>query len=237
MEHLPAFITASTVGALIAVGNFLLALTGPAAVLSPKRRIAANIKQIFQICEHSEKDIAKQRLQEKADALILRYAALTLIRYSPWELAAIIFFYATLIGLFAAYFFIGTFRHRLNGLNDLLVFGIIILVPLLINMIPLFLRRRLQVNRQLFILLDAPPIDHFREQVRRLKWRYYFSRKPADKLYKLMLALQKKAASESTNNTPKQPQVDYLDDAIAAILVKRRRHDRPQRRTLRKTPR
>jgi hypothetical protein len=122
MEHLPAFITASTVGALIAVGNFLLALTGPAAVLSPKRRIAANIKQIFQICEHSEKDIAKQRLQEKADALILRYAALTLIRYSPWELAAIIFFYATLIGLFAAYFFIGTFRHRLNGLNEFVSF-------------------------------------------------------------------------------------------------------------------
>jgi hypothetical protein len=130
VERLPGYITASTVGVLIAVANLLLAPTGPAAVLSEKRRIAANIKQIFQICEHSVKDIAKQRLQEKADALILRYAAVTLIRYSPWELVAVIFFYAALVGLFAAFSLIDTFRHKVQGLPDPLSAGIIFFVPL-----------------------------------------------------------------------------------------------------------
>jgi hypothetical protein len=215
----------------VGVAQFLFALWR--ADLTTKPRIAAKVKQIGEIVKQSGTSNANRLLQEQVDSLVLRYAALTCIKFSRRDkyitVGAFLLMIAALL-LYFLLFLLPLIRYGKEPFeypvipgffyewNDL-IFWLIMGLGFQYGFFIAFFRfMTLKVNRELFILLDAPPLARFTK----------FSppgllQRPvrADSIYKVMLDLQSQAADRGPQKMPKRPLIDYLDDAIA------KKHYRP----------
>ena len=153
VEH-PELLLIPALGLAIAAGGLLLSLTRQAGNLTTKRRIAARIKQIIEVCEHSEKDSAKRLLQEQLDKLVLRYSAMTVIRLSRRDKIAITLASISTIALFVIGFWIQYLNLGPRWLEGILMSLAMIVGNLFTVMSAAIRLETLKVNRDLFVLLE-----------------------------------------------------------------------------------